>query len=574
MIRAPRLLRLPSALYLTGVVLLGTGAWTVCAAQQRDEVAHTVRPGDTLEGIAQSYFGAPQLWQQLQARNKVKDPRHLQPGSTVWVPVHLQPQETARVEFAQGCVEATAPAQRAGQPIAERVTAGTTLNEGTRLEVGPDSFVTVRLADGSVVRVNAQSEVQLRQLRRRGRNGPSQSVLEVNRGRVESSVTPTPDGTRRFEVRTPRAVTSVRGTRYDVALQEGGQTVASVLEGSVAVQGRESAALAPAAHAAMLEPGQGIAVQADGTVGAVRPLLPPPDLRTVPKTLHEPGLLALDLPEQPQASAYQALIARDAGLTQVLRTGTFATGRIRWPGLEDGQYFVSVRAVDSAGIAGLPATQPIAVKTQPVPPLYQTPAANGVVPHTGAHLICTEVPGMRWYHVQVSTQADFSQLLKDESRLSTCKLPVEGLPLGHYFWRAASVQELADGAVDPGPFAAPLPFTVVALPPTLSAQALQTSDGEATVSLRWPAQPGQRFRLQLARDLAFASPVRDTELSEPHWTASDLDAGTYYVRIQVLDASGLQGDFSPARTLRVGTGFSTSFGLPVSDSSGEAVRRP
>ena len=538
-----------------------------------------MQAGDTLEGLSQSYFGTPRLWHQLQARNKVKDPRQLQPGSVVWIPVGLLPAESAQVEFVHGDVKvhtaepgaSTNPAAAANPPVA----AGTMLAEGTRLQVGPDGFVTVRLADGSVVKVSAQSDVQLRQLRRRGRAGSVQSVVEIQRGSVESSVAPSTDASRRFEVRTPRAVTSVRGTRFGVALSESGDTTAAVLQGAVAVQSRT--ADNPAQHTAtatVLQPGQGLAVQADGTVGSPRSLLPAPDLTSLPAAVHDLGLLALNVPGQAGANAYQAIVARDAELTQVLRSGTFANGQLRWKGLDDGQYFISVRAIDAEGIAGLPTTQPLTVKTQPVPPLYQKPAPDAVVSNAGGQLLCTQVAGVRWYRIQVATQADFNAPVLDESRLDSCTLSVAQLPVGSYFWRAASVRELPGGGVDQGPFAAPQPFKLVQQPPALSAQALQADDGGTTVSLRWPGQAGQRYRLQLAREMRFEKPVLDTLLDEPRWAASDLAAGTYFLRVQVLDPSGLQGDFSPPRSIRVGTGFSTGWGLPVSDSSGEPVRRP
>lgn len=242
--------------------------------------------------------------------------------------------------------------------------------------------------------------------------------------------------------------------------------------------------------------------------------------------------------------------------------------------MDDGQYFISVRSVDAAGIAGMPATQPLTVKTQPVPPLYQQPASGGVISSTGGQLLCTQVPGARWYRIQVANAADFAHPLIDENRLETCALPVASMPVGDYFWRAASVRELAGGEIDQGPFAPPQSFKLVQQPPALSAQAMQANDGGTTVSLRWPGQAGQRYRLQLAQELGFERPVLDTTLDEPHWTATDLSAGSYFLRVQVLDPLGLQGDFSPPRTIRVGTGFSTSWGLPVSDSSGEPLRRP
>lgn len=355
----PPTLRMPlsAALLAAGAVLmtsLAPGAW---AADQKDETPHVVQVGDTLEGLPQSYFGTPRLWHQLQARNKVKDPRQLQPGSVVWIPAGLLPAESAQVEFVHGDVKvhtaepgaSTNPAAAANPPVA----AGTMLAEGTRLQVGPNGFVTVRLADGSIVKVSAQSDVQLRQLRRRGRAGSVQSVVEIQRGSVESSVAPGNDPSRRFEVRTPRAVTSVRGTRFGVALSESGHTTAAVLQGAVAVQSRTADNPAPhTATATVLQPGQGLAVQADGTVGSPRSLLPAPNLTSLPAAVHDLGLLALNVPAQTGASAYQAIVARDAELTQVLRSGTFANGQLRWKGLDDGQYFISVRAIDAAGIAG------------------------------------------------------------------------------------------------------------------------------------------------------------------------------------------------------------------------------
>ncbi|MNU04725.1 hypothetical protein D3C72_2492600 [compost metagenome] len=66
----------------------------------------------------------------------------------------------------------------------------------------------------------------------------------------------------------------------------------------------------------------------------------------------------------------------------------------------------------------------------------------------------------------------------------------------------------------------------------------------------------------------------DTQLDTPAWTASNLPAGDYLVRIQVLDPTGLQSDFSPPRQIRVGSGISTGSGLPVSTSNGQPVARP
>ena len=569
-----------AALILAAIAgLASQGVHANPAALQGDEIAHTVQDGDTLEGLARTYLTAARQWPLLQARNKVADPRRLQPGSVIWIPVHLQPSESATVQFVQGAVTAQARASGAPAPV----TPGSTLEEGTALQVGPESFVAVKLADGTVVRVQAQSDLQLRQLRRRGRAGSVQSVLEMHKGGVESTVPPSTEPLRRLEIRTPQAVTSVRGTHFSVAMGDSGQTTASVLNGSVAVQSRRDADRHPAASltapTALLTPGQGLAVAADGTVGAARALLPPPDTSGMPATLGDAGLLAIDLPMAPGAARYVAQVAQDAAFTQVLRHGSFADGRLRWKALDDGHYHLAVRALDAAGIAGLPAVRPFTVKTRPVAPLYQHPAPGAVVPSGSAELQCTEVPGVRWYRVQVATDAAFTAPLRDEQRLGECRLPIGALPVGHYFWRIASLLQLPSeqgGQADQGPFAPPQPFTVANRPATLPLQSLQAQDGDTSVHLHWPAQDGQRFRLQLAAatDPAFGQPTQDAVLDAPTWTASGLPAGEYLVRIQVLDPSGLASDFSPPRKIRVGTGIRTGTGLPVFTSSGDPLGRP
>lgn len=548
------------------------------AAPQGNEIAHTVQDGDTLEGLARSYLAAPEQWPLLQKRNKVSNPKRLQPGSIIWIPVRLQPAESATVTFVQGTVSAHAASGEAAPALAK----GMKLEEGTALQVGPESFVAVTLADGTVVRVQAQSEVQLRQLRRRGRAGSVQSVLEMRSGAVESTVPPSAEPLRRMEIRTPLAVTSVRGTRFGVVMTESGETTASVLNGTVAVQsrneqaGQASAAPAAAPPQALLAAGQGLAVATNGTVGVPRPLLAAPDTSGVPPSLSDASLLAINIPDVAGAVRYVAQVAQDPDFTQVLRHGSFATGQLRWKTLDDGRYYLSVRAVDEAGIAGVPSVQAFAIKTRPVAPLYQQPAAGAVVATGSGELQCTQVPGVRWYRVQIATDAEFTSIVRDEQRLSQCRMSLSALPVGNYFWRAASLLELPDGQADQGPFAPPQPFTVADRPASLSMQSLQAQDGDTTVKLHWPAQPGQRFRLQLAQagDMAFDKITLDTLLDAPQWTASDLPAGEYLVRIQTLDPSGLQSDFSPPRQIRVSTGFNTGSGLPVSTSSGQPVGRP
>ncbi|MHA7602551.1 FecR domain-containing protein [Alicycliphilus sp. T452] len=534
------------------------------------DLEHRVRPGDTLEALSTHYLDTPRLWPQLQAYNRVADPHRLRPGSVLRIPARLLPAGSAQVDFVHGQASATPPAGAGATPLQ----AGQSLDEGARLQVAPDSFVTVRLADGTLIRVQAGTDLQLQQLRRRGRAGDAQSVLELRRGSVESSVPPSRDGARRFQVRTPKASTSVRGTRFAVTLAQDDRTLAAVTAGALSVEPRLAGMSAPATAATLLDAGHGVAVAADGQVGTPRALLPAPDLSALPASTHDADFLSLALAPVPTAVAYQVQVAHDADFIQTLRSGTFSAPQVRFPALEDGSYHLSVRAIDDSGLPGKVAQRALTIKAHPVPPLHQAPAPGGTVSRTQGELLCTPVAGVTRYRIQVAADAGFAAPLLDETSTHQCGARVAALAPGRYYWRAASVRELPGGASDQGPYAPGQPFTVANNPSAPSAAALQSGGDGPGLRLRWPGEPGQSYRLQVAATDDFATPLVDERLDTPAWASTGLAPGAYFVRIQTRDPSGLESSFSTPRLLRVQAAVQTQSGLPVTSSDGQPLSRP
>ncbi|AVP57112.1 FecR family protein [Pulveribacter suum] len=536
------------------------------AAQPGGAIEHAVQAGDTLQALAAHYLGDGRLWPGLQQENRVADPRRLQPGSVLRIPLHLLPPGSAEVAFVHGDAHVQLPGgpPRAPQP-------GQALAEGARVQAGADSFITVRLADGTLVRVQADSQVQIEQLRRRGRAGDAQSVLQLERGSVEPSVPPQPpQGQRRFEIRTPTASTAVRGTRFVVALAPDGRTLAAVTEGSLDV-----AAHRAGAGARRLEQGHGLVVSAAGAVGAPTPLLPAPDLAELPATLEDADFLTLALPPVPGAVAYQVQVARDAQSAAVVRSATAAGPQVRLPAVADGEYYLTVRAIDAAGLPGQQAQHTIRVKAHPVAPLAQAPLDGATLARAQGTLRCTAVQGATRYRIQVAGGAGFAAPLLDETRAGECALPLPALPAGSYRWRAASVRALASGAPDQGPFSPAQPFAVAELPAAVGAQHITARDSGPSVRLSWPGTPGQRFRLQVASDArGFDQPLVDEELAEPAWTAPALAAGSYLVRIRTRDASGLESAFSTPRQIVLPPAVQSGGGLPVHSADGRPLSAP
>ncbi|PWW47721.1 FecR domain-containing protein [Melaminivora alkalimesophila] len=529
-------------------------------------IEHRVRPGDTLEALSSHYLGSARLWRELQRHNRVPDPRRLQPGSVLQIPLELLPRSAAEVVFVHGAGLVTLPG--ASQP--EPALAGQQLPEGTRAQAGPGSFISVRLADGTVVRVQADSDVLLEQLRRRGRAGDAQSLLGLQRGAVEPSVAPAAGSGRTLEIRTPTATTAVRGTRFVLSLAPDGRTLAAVTEGSVAVASR-TAADAPA----LLSGGQGLAVSAAGRLAAPRPLLPAPDLEALPAVFSDADFLSLRLTPVAEAAAYQVQLASDPQFHAVVHSSTSASAELRLPAPEDGQWYLSVRALDAEGLPGQVAQRAITVKAHPLPPLYQSGTDGQALPLGEALLRCTAVEGAARYRLQVASSADFAQPLLDEIRVGECALDARLLAPGRYHWRAASIRMLPDGSADQGPFGPVQPFAVAARPPTPTSETIGRAPGGTGLQLSWPGgAPGQRYRLQLAAEAGFAEPLVDEELGEPAWVAPALAPGLYYVRIQTLDPSGLRSRFSTARRFRVAASVQDGSGQPVTASDGRPLSAP
>ena len=555
----------PKQLILRAVASVAMALPALVFAQPDGFIEHRIKQGDTLERLATEFYGDVKLWPELQKSNQVANPKHLQPGSMLRIPVKFLPLQSAEVSFVQG--QASVTAKPGAEPAELKV--GQKLGEGAEIKVAPDSFVTVKLADGSLIRIQAQSDVQLQQLRRKGRAGSLQSVLEMQKGSVNATVGTEPDPTRKFEVRTPRATTSVRGTTFDVSLTEGGNALSSVTHGTVSVQGSDRK------NAAQINQGQGIAVNSDGQVGQAQELLPSPDLSKLPDTMEDSNFLSFQIEPVQQASAYQVQVARDESMTEVLRSGTFQSAQVRMKLVDDGNYYVVARAVDGQQLPGMPAKRALKVKTQPPPPLYQQPAPGGTTSRTSGALQCTPVSGVQTYRIQVAANPEgFAQPLLDQKNSGDCSALLASLPVGSYLWRAASIRQLADGSPDQGPFSKPQAFKLADNPATPDLSAMNSAEDIPGLHLQWPGEPDQTYRLQVSRTEDFAQILSDEKLDKSMWSATDVKPGTYYVRIKTLDtATGLESPFSAARQVRAAAEVQSAFGVPLTSSDGEPLTR-
>ena len=132
------------------------------------------------------------------------------------------------------------------------VSVGSPINQKQLIVTGPDGFAKCQvLSDGSTFEVYPNSKVVFRET-----SGDWKHLLNVFIGRVKVFIQHSPGVANPNNVTSPTAVISVRGTVFDVQVQdEDGTTVVSVDEGEVGVRN-----LTAPGDMAILHPGDSITV--------------------------------------------------------------------------------------------------------------------------------------------------------------------------------------------------------------------------------------------------------------------------------------------------------------------------
>jgi hypothetical protein len=507
-------------------ILIGA---SVDATARDDDVRYTIRPGDTLIGIANTQLADPSRWRDIKELNRVRNDRRLQPGATLRIPAEwLRHTEAgAVVEQVEGDTRIDGRAAKAGER----------LSHGVRVETGERGSVALRFADGGVTVVQPQSAVQLDMLRTLPGSGAARTRLRLDAGRIENTVVPQRKPGALFEVQTPAAVAGVRGTRYRVGDLQG-DALTEVLEGEVRVgTGRSMTSHVD------VKSGYGVRVAAGGEVAAPVALLAPPDLSTLPALQARP-LVRLRIPPVTGADRYRAQVAPNASFHTVLQETVFTGEEMRFAGLPDGEYALRVRAIDARGLEGIDSVRAFRLKARPEPPFASAPADRSKVRGERVQFRWAAAAQAERYALQIAADPGFASIVHEAAELrATGYTPDRAFAPGRYFWRLASVR----GDADQGPWGDPASFELLPAP---AAPEAPTIDNERLM-LRWSAEPGQRFLLQMARDPRFEQMHAERTLEAPTIELRRPPAGAYYVRVQATDPDGFVGPFTDTQRIDV-----------------------
>ncbi|HUA81636.1 MAG TPA: FecR domain-containing protein [Dyella sp.] len=497
---------------------------------------YRVRPHDNIWDLSGRYLKPDVPWQKLQAYNQVADPYHLPPGMMLRVPIawlRLQPANATVV-----AVTGSAHAQRPGQAPSETVTAGMTLGYGVHVSTDANASLTLQFADGSRVLMEENSALDLDQMSAYGRTGMVDTRLRLQHGRVTSAVTPMTGVAAHFSVETPGTISSVRGTHFRVAADEG-RSQTEVLTGRVDVAGDR-------AHV-LVAKGLGVAVSDGSQPVLAQPLQPAP-------TLHCPGQPVDQLPYAfawtplEGATHYRVQMANNERFETLLLNQVTTATQINLPDVPDGDYAVRVRGIDAQRLEGEDGVCTLHISGHPQPPLVMEPLPGGKVRDVRPRFHWTQSLEAGSYLWQLASDASFTQPLANETQLTRDNVRApNALPYGRYYWRIASRDR--HGKV--GPFSPAMPFDLVPQPPAPEVGKPQSSHRQ--VSIGWQmGTPGQHYRVQMDRHPDFTHPPIDQTLDEPVLHMDKPGAGAWYVRVRTIDTDGYAGPWGAVQKIRLG----------------------
>jgi len=315
----------------------------VAAAEEYWE--YTFRPGDSLWKIAEEYTTSVNNWGELLKINSIEQAadRTILPGTRISIPVSmlkLQPSPALVIAVSGAAYLVRADGQQA------ELTIGMELFSGDRVVTGDRQSLRMQFADKSELQVLPNSEVVLDKLSLFKQTGMIDTRIRLNKGGVKTWVIKQKPGDH-YEIKTPAAITAVRGTTFRLSTDDSQISRTEVTEGLVLVSADQAEK--------DVNDGFGIVAEQGKPLPDPVKLLAPPDISanlSADESKLQVSWMALE-----GAELYRYQLATDEKFDQVTIDDRTEDSEIRMDELSPGQYYLRIRGVDQYGLEGFDAVR-------------------------------------------------------------------------------------------------------------------------------------------------------------------------------------------------------------------------
>ena len=342
--------------YISTIFLILSLLSPFAATAEEEYWEYTFRPGDSIWKIAEKYTNSVNNWSRIQEINEIRrgSDRRIHPGTRIVIPVSMLKQQPV-----PAIVIAVSGATRLirADGTTEKPEIGTKLYSGDRILTGDRQNLRMQFADKSELQVLAGSEVILDKLSHHKQTGMVDTRIRLNTGSVNTWVKKQKTDSH-YQIKTPAAITAVRGTSYRLSTDEHQVSRTEVTGGTVAVAAGDVERA--------VEDGYGIVAEKD------KPLPKPVKLLSSPQVTIEQltDSLAVRLMWKPLDGAkyYRYQVAADEAFNDIRLNDTTTATSVEVNDLQTGHYYLHVRGIDQYELGGVDSVDRFEIKAIPEKP--------------------------------------------------------------------------------------------------------------------------------------------------------------------------------------------------------------
>jgi hypothetical protein len=342
--------------FVTTLLLLLTISLPGLVNAEEEYWEYTFRPGDSIWKIAEKYTTSVNNWDEIQKLNQIRQgpDRKIRPGTRIVIPVSmLKLQPTPAVVIA---INGEASLLRANDEKSA-IAIGTKLYSGDRVVTVDGQSLRMQFADKSELQVLPNSEVVLDKLSHHKDTGMVDTRVRLNTGSVNTWVEKQrPDS--HYEIRTPAAITAVRGTAFRLSADSENISRTEVTEGIVAVSAGDTEK--------DVRDGYGIVAEKDKPLPEPVKLLDAPEISD--NLSADNSELHVSWKKLDGAKSYRYRLASDQQFNQTIIDESTENNSIKLTDLAPGHYYLQVRGIDQFKLEGIDAINDYDIQQAPPPP--------------------------------------------------------------------------------------------------------------------------------------------------------------------------------------------------------------
>lgn len=476
---------------------------------------YTVRGKDTAASLGKKYLINPYRIDAILKYNQVQA-ENLKPGMVLKFPLSSLKFGPARVQVVVFEGDVSFRRNNLVSPLDTVIS----LQLNDAILTGAKSSVTLKFADNSELLLGSNSELIFDVLTSWGRTGMVDTKMRLMKGSIEGRVNELKGPGAHFEVHTPTAVATVRGTEFRVRVNAENISVSynEVSEGKVLVENNVSDKMVPT--------GFGLVSQAGKAADKPIELLAPPQLIN-PLSQYPALPVSLDWEGDSAAEkGYRLEIFKGADFSNQIRSLVVAQSDVALNQLPAGEYTVRLRAIDSNGLEGMNRVHRFALSGAPQAPINLQVKSD---------LEYSETPSFNWsssqaaqsYELQIAEDAQFKSLIAQEVTQNTSFSYTKYLSPGTYFWRVVASNKLGRG------YFSDTQSFVVALPKSIAVNAINDIEVGNSPSVSWSAVPNvDQYYWQLSEDDNFEKIIDQGSTTSTQLKLDNLEENNYYFRVK------------------------------------------